>query len=846
MTNDKKHITELLLECPALKSAQDRTAVLSLLPPAISDAIKTSESKKIHVLNIVNTCLEHPDGLKFLVEAVQFFDAETKAFQRLNTFLENGKTEDGKAKIFLEKLPHPAAPLQGRIDELALLDQAFADPEIILAALIAPGGVGKSALTDEWLARSAKNHYNGAGRVFAWSFYSQGAHTTATTSAPFFDAALPFFGHTGALPKDEAEKGRALIHCLEKQNFLLILDGLEPLQHPVHSLDGELSDTALKSFFIHLRRMSGEKRLILISSRQPVFELENWRPQNFRQLDLQTLPPADGADLLHNLGAQGPKKELKNVARRLGGHALALVLTGRLVKNRLRGDIRRLDTVPDFFDAPRDGDHARRVMREYERLYPPDSPQRILLALMGLFDRPMEEVERLVLCERADLAKPLAELDPDQLEEVARDLEQAGLLLSTPAPRLIWDCHPLVRAYFGRHGREAQTQAQMVLFKYFQLLPNKQQPDTLEELEPLYRAVVHGCLAGEYQKAREVYRNRILRGDEAYSLHKLGAHTRDINALAGFFPNGWEKPMSAELSEADRAWLLQVAAYCLVSLGRLAEAVRPRRAGLKIEVKREDWKNAAISAENLTDLYLPLGQLDQAQEAAEQAISYADRAGDALWRMSSRAHLATALHGRGDLEDAQARFAEAEVIQAERDPQSPRLYGLAEARYCALLLEQARDSATRREVLERGQYSLKIVKNLLSIAFSHLTLGRTLAVLHGLEQARPELDAAVRGMRRAGMVYFMPEFLLTRARLLAETDLEQTRRDLEEADGIIQRCGMKLYAVDSALLHARLALDSGDRDAARAFRETAEKLIQATGYRLRTPELRSLSADLAD
>ncbi|MCP4696087.1 MAG: hypothetical protein GY862_04460 [Gammaproteobacteria bacterium] len=750
---------------------------------------------------------------------------------------------------YLEKLPHPAAPLQGRIEELTLLDQAFADPKIILATLIAPGGVGKSALTDEWLARSAeKNHYNGVDRVFGWSFYSQGAHTTATTSAPFFDAALPFFGHTGSLPKDEAEKGRLLIHCLEKQSFLLILDGLEPLQHPVHSLDGELHDTALKSFFIHLRRMSGENRLILLSSRQPLFELENWRPQNFRLLDLQTLPPTDGAALLRALGAQGPKKELKDIARRLGGHALALVLTGRLVKNRLRGDIRRLDALPDFFAAPRDGDHARRVMREYERLYPPNSPQRTLLALMGLFDRPMEEAERLALCERADLAKPLAGLDPDQLEDVARDLERAGLILAAPAPRLIWDCHPLVRAYFGRHKQEQQ--AQLVLFEYFQSLPDKQQPDTLEELEPLYRAVIHGCLAGKFLKAMNVYNNRILRGGkESYSLHKLGAHARDLNALAGFFPQGWEKPVSAGLSEADRAWLLAEAAFCLMSLGRLAEAVRLRRAGLELSVTLENWKDAANCAENLTALYLPLGQLDQAREAAEQAISHADRAGDAFGCMiASRVYLAMVLHRQGDLEGAQAWFAEAEVIHAEDKPQSPRLYGVQGAWHCALLLDRARDATARQEVLERGQYALKIAEkahHLLSIAFDHLTLGRVLAALRDLKQARPELDAAVRGMRRAGKVEFMPEVLLTRARLLAETDPEQTRQDLEEADGIIQRCGMKLYAVDSVLLHARLALDGGERDAARAYRQTAEKLIQATGYRLRTPELRSLSADLA-
>ena len=49
-----------------------------------------------------------------------------------------------------------------------------------------------------------------------------------------------------------------------------------------------------------------------------------------------------------------------------------------------------------------------------------------------------------------------------------------------------------------------------------------------------------------------------------------------------------------------------------------------------MRVKQEDWNEAAISASNLSELELTLGEVAGAVGDAEQSVTYADRSGDAF------------------------------------------------------------------------------------------------------------------------------------------------------------------------------------------------------------------------
>jgi nucleoside phosphorylase/tetratricopeptide (TPR) repeat protein len=754
----------------------------------------------------------------------------------------------------LSRLPRPTMPLIGRQTELQQVQQAFLNPKTYLTILVAAGGIGKSALSDAWL-KQIQPHYHGVQRVFAWSFYSQGSHNTQTSSVPFFQVALPFFGWTGEIPKDDVAKGRALAKCLQAQAFILILDGLEPLQHPTQILDGELKDTALQAFLeeVRLYGLAAAPSLILVSSRQPLVELQAWEAERYVTIDLQTLPVADGAQVLAALGVQGTATELTQASDEMGGHALALVLLGKLLKEKFAGRIERRDQLPKLWEERKQGGHALRVLQFYaERYWQPETPELAFVQLLGLFDRPMTLREKEVLVTQADCAEPLRALDDVGWQDLETHLEAAGLLLHTEeAERYHWDCHPLIRDYFGQRFQDSQPelfrQAHRVLFDYYQTVPTQPQPDTLEELEPLYRAVVHGCLAGEYQKALdEVYWDRIRRSKEGYSIHKLGAYSQDLTALAAFFPHGWSQPVQHGLTEADQAWLLAVASFCLMSLGRLGEAVAPREADLKLWVKQQAWVNASRDAQNLIDLYLPLGQLAKAATVARQAIQYAEQSGDLSEQMTAHAYLATTLHQQGPLDLAQQSFQRAEQLQQEWQPEYPQLYSLPGFQYCALLLDQAQSVAEFEAVLGRAKTSSKWYADdpwLLDISLDHLTLARVFTQLRRDDEAAASFDQAVAGIRKAGKIQYLPMFLIDRANFHlrpSRLNLEAAAHDLQQADSLIRRYGMKLNAVDCQLAWCRYYLARGETETARECWGRAKMGMEVTGYGLRAGEVGEL------
>ena len=346
------------------------------------------------------------------------------------------------------------------------------------------------------------------------------------------------------------------------------------------------------------------------------------------------------------------------------------------------------------------------------------------------------------------------DLSEEDWQLAVATLREHGLLAAAdPREPETLDAHPLVRACFAEelesHRPDAWQEGNLRLYEHLrQAAPDL--PDTLEAMQPLYAAVVHGCRAGRQQEAMdEVYWRRIQRGNEFYSWKKLGAFGSELTALAGFFDRPWSQP-SARLTAADQAFVLNEAAFDLRALGRLAEAVEPMQAGLEACIAQEDWKNAAASASNLSELTLTLGDVPRAVAFGEQSVELADRSGDAFQRMVSRTTRADALHQAGRWEESAAAFREAEAMQAERQPEYPRLYSLQGFRYCDLLLSRAEpedgsgldglagpgsrpEEAERfrqacREVLERARQTLEWAERasiaLLDIALDHLSLGR--------------------------------------------------------------------------------------------------------------------------
>jgi len=761
-------------------------------------------------------------------------------------------------KISLARLPSTSSALFGRQKELEALDAAWINPKTNIVTLVAWGGVGKTALVNAWLNRMRDNHFGGAERVFGWSFYSQGASEDKQVSADVFIAsALDWFGDPKPDEGSPWDKGERLADFIKEQKTLLILEGLEPLQNPPGEGGGRIKDPGLQSL---LRELANHNLgLCVITTRLEVDDIKDFIGNSAHNIPLNHLSPDAGIELLKHLGVKGTSEELKQASHEFGYHALALTLLGSYLTVVYDGDVRKRDQIARLTDDEEHGGHAKRVMESYEEWFK-GKPELNILNIMGVFGRPAEGGAIKVLMIKPvinGLTSDFKKLSSKNLRFALNRLRKVELLSKEDAfgsDKL--DCHPLIREHFGEklkeNNPEAWKEAHSRLYDYYKNYA-EEHPYTIEGMVPLYAAVSHGCEAGRYQEAMdEVYLGRILRGSEHFSWSRLGTFSADLAAMSGFFDHHWDQTI-AELAETEKSFVLAQAGLYLRALGRLAEAAQPMKAAFESRIAKQDWKNATIVANNLSELYLTLGDLAQALEYAEQSVDLADRSDDASWQMASRTALADALHQTGSLFEAEAAFQEAEEMQKERQPEHPLLYSLQGFNYCDLLLSQE----MYRDVLNRAEQTLEWMINapnapILTISLERLSLGRTylLQALHegtgDFTMAAEHLNKAVDGLRQAGQQDNLPRGLLTRAELYrVQGEFEKARHDLDEAMTIAERGGMGLHMADCHLEYARLYLAMGEKEEdARRNLDTAKEMIREMGYHRRDKDVREIEEKL--
>jgi tetratricopeptide (TPR) repeat protein len=616
--------------------------------------------------------------------------------------------------------------------------------------------------------------------------------------------------------------------------------------------------------------------LCVITTRIAVHELSDRKSPAIISHDLQNLALEDGINLLKSLGVHGGEAyqseydQLKDAVSEYKCHALAIHLLGNAVYTYLDGNVLKRNSLDELIDDDDIGiddisRHARKVMQAYQKWLTDEdgnpTPELQLLYLLGLFDHPVE-IEVLKVLWQAQISGLTEGILEKKWQVAIRDLRDKHHLLSTHEgmPDLL-DCHPLIREYFGKQLRKKQPnvwkKAHKKLYKYYKALPNKKFPDTLEEMQPLFNAVSHGCAAGLYQQVLdEVYYPRIRREKEAYIVKQLGSFSDDLAVLAHFFVIPWCTTPSF-LTEHWQSEVFNWTGFDLHSLGRLYEALALMEENIKIDVKLENWKEAAIGVNNISELQLALGCIGDAKVNGKCSFEYADKSRDLFECMSDRTTYADVLHQAGEIDAAVALYEEAEEIQQKREPELPQLYSLWGFRYCDLLLTQKKVT----DVIDRGRYALNIsVDNngkggmgLLDIALDKLTLGCAYKQQGDFLLAADLLDQAVFGLRASGYQNYLLSSLLARSAVYrCVEDFPNARKYLQEVYDIAQPSGMRLHLTDYNLEMARLLLAEINSDIVPNNKRTdyrgklqkhvddAAKLIATTGYHRRDAELNDL------
>jgi tetratricopeptide (TPR) repeat protein len=750
------------------------------------------------------------------------------------------------------------AQLIGREKELKILSDAWQQavngekkrPHIL--TFVALGGEGKTSLVAKWTAELAHEDWPGCEAAFAWSFYSQGtSEKTQASSDSFLKEALVFFGDVEMANSavGSFDKGRRVAQLIGERRALLILDGVEPLQYaPTSPTGSELKDQGVSALLKALATKS--EGLCVVTTRYSIPDLRNFWQSTAPEIKLTSLSILAGVALLRTLGVKGTREEFEQVVKDVKGHALTLNLLGSFLRDAHAGDIRKLDLVKlEEADVEEQGGHAFHLMDAYVNSFKSEGEKGTralsILRLLGLFDRPATADCLNTLWtgeEIGGLNGPLINITEAQRNITLKRLEDAQLIAvnrSGGSALISLDAHPLLREYFANRLRQelpgAWRAAHRRLYQYLRDNTHEGTEPTLEDLQPLYQAVTHGCQAGLHEEAyTSVFFSRIQKGNNAYALNRLGAFGSDLGAVANFFEEPWRQPVGY-LTEARKALLFNKAAFRLRALGRLTEALEPMRAALEMRIIQEVWTSAAINGSNLSELELTLGEVAGAVKDAEQSVTYADRSGETFWKMGTRTTHANALHQAGRRDEAEALFRESEQIQKEDQPYYPLLYSQQGFIYCDFLLEAPERAAGQscldsrlqserraapakggdpneicRAVSQRAAQTLHWAEqnrlDILSAALDHLTLGR--AALYATIRENSDLshiDAGVDGLRRAGQQWFLPNGLLTRAWLrCVEGDNDGAQEDLDEAWEIAERGPMRLHMADIHLYRARL------------------------------------------
>ncbi len=434
----------------------------------------------------------------------------------------------------------------GRQAELALLDAALNGEEPSVAALIGPGGQGKTAIAQHWLSTVMSSNLHG---VFLWSFYRGKDGDLCLREMLAYAEGLD-------RPPDVSASWCVdrLLPILQRERWALVLDGAEVVQHEQGAWFGRFIHPELGRLLEELASVA-LPGVVVVTSRFPLPTLQERR--HARILSLAALDADSATGLLGSLGVRGASALLQEAVRSCGLHAKAVELLGAWLVRYHGGAVERYRDLPvaAMDGASAEENHVTRVLLALQSAMPAELQD--ILALATSFRQPATEARLLeYLCSeplrhllhetwRRPYA-PFATRSTDwlrlQVQTLVdlRLLERVGLgrSESLQADHIVLDAHPLVRRGFEHVlGGSGASHSARSRAGFLRGRPDRRPPQTLEEAREeveLFHAYADADLWNEADSTLVSLDN---------PKHRFLAPAFERDLLLRFFPNGdWRQP----------------------------------------------------------------------------------------------------------------------------------------------------------------------------------------------------------------------------------------------------------------------------------------------------------------
>ena len=750
-------------------------------------------------------------------------------------------------------LPITNAQVLGRDKELVVLDQAWQSSQVNALQLLGFGGVGKSTLVNAWLAHLSKSNYLGAKRVYAWSFYWQGSSSDIKPSGDFFiENALTWFGDLHPLEGTSWAKAGRLVKLIRDSRTLLILDGLEPLQHPPGKKAGQIDNPAVA--FLVKELAFENPGLCLITSRIGVADLLSFENGRVRTKYVDCLSSESSILMLRTMGIVGCAEDFSKVTKNHSGHALSLSLLAGYLTVVHRGSISKYRELSSLLDDQSQGDHARSLMQAYLDWFT-GSTECELLYLIGMFDRGVSLLDLKLLCVSVTIDGLTAELssytDAQWLYAIKLLCDSRIINQKFYNGSSVLDCHPLVRDFLAeklsRDLPEIWRQGNHIIFTFLQnsAVDN---PKTMSELEPLFRAVIYGTRAGCYEEAFDVYFNKIK--SRQFSMSAEGNHHADQACIKAFFTVGWLK-VNPLISEEAEHYLLSCAAANLIYLGEIKDAIGPSKKSIAWFESKGMWLDALGSAAPLISMLVAAGEIRDAITLISGLEDCVNNAENLVVKAMALNFSAYTNHLNGNGRRAKKLFEKSDETILRLDPGVTVNFPTVSSYYCKFLLDTGNNKAALERALQtlawRKQKTWQVSVDTTSLLASDLlVLGLSFLHCGDYPNAKVNLDKQVDLFRSADEWLHLPSGLNARATYYIKVEnYPRAEADLKEALEISQRTGARFGQWESYLNFSHLYLAKSDRPSARRFLAKAMSLKGMSDYKFRDHEIAQLRDSLS-